>query len=161
MSVSPSGRKRKVGESNPIQPLIGRLVSNQLPEPVRLPSVQLVYAFLHLQVSQALLSCLAIQQLVAMAQEASCSAAVQSVAFAKPPKLSLAVELLVGLAVDQVRTITLMLTCDMPLAMPTLHVVWSLQATRFFCSSPHWRLPKEVARSGAYQAASLRGEGAK
>ena len=123
MSVSPSGRKRKVGESNPIQPLIGRLVSNQLPEPVRLPSVQLVYAFLHLQVSQALLSCLAIQQLVTVAQEASCSATAEAVTLAKPPKLTIAIELLVGVAADQLRTVAQMPACDMTLAVPTLHVI--------------------------------------
>ena len=39
MSVSPSSRKRKVGESNPPTPFPGQLVSNQSPKPVRLPSV--------------------------------------------------------------------------------------------------------------------------
>jgi hypothetical protein len=96
--------KRKVGESNP-QPIIGRLVSNQLPEPVRLPSVQLVYAFLHLQVSQALVSCPAIQQLVAVTEKASRSAAVQAVAFAKPPKLSMSVKRLIEVTVHQTHTV--------------------------------------------------------
>ena len=123
MSVSPSGRKRKVGESNPIQPLIGRLVSNQFPEPVRLPSVQLVYPFLHLQVGQALISCWTIQQLVTVAQEASRSAAVESVTLAQSPQLAIAVDLLLGLTADQMQSVTLMPTCNMPFAVPTLHAV--------------------------------------
>ena len=39
MSISPSSQRRKVGESNPIQPGHGQLVSTQLPEPFRIPSV--------------------------------------------------------------------------------------------------------------------------
>ena len=124
MSVSPSGRQRKVGESNPIQPLIGRLVSNQFPEPVRLPSVQVVYPFLHVQISQAQRARPAIQQLVAMTQEAPRSAAVQRAVFAKPPQLPLAAaDLSARGAAGEVHAITLMPTCDVLFAVPTLHVV--------------------------------------
>ncbi len=145
MSVSPSGHKRKVGESNPIQPLIGRLVSNQIPEPVRLPSVQFVHAFPHLQVSQALVSRRAIQQLVTVAEEASRSAAAEAVTFTKPPKLSITVDLLLVVTMKQVRTVTLMPSRDMPLVVPTLHVVSPTSGltgnrTRI-ASLPNWSRP--------------------
>ena len=38
------GEKRKVGESNPIQPDHGRLLSKQLPQPIRIPSVLLQWS---------------------------------------------------------------------------------------------------------------------
>ena len=113
-----------MGESNPIQPLIGRLVSNQLPEPVRLPSVQLVYPFLHVQISQAQLARPAIQQLVAMTQEAPRSATVQRVSLTKPTQLPLgAADRSRPITAGDVHAITLMPTCDVLFAVPTLHTV--------------------------------------
>jgi hypothetical protein len=74
LSYTPRKIKRKVGESNP-QPIIGRLVSNQLPE------------------------------------------------FAKPSKLSISVERLIQVTVQQTCTVAPIPSCNMPLAMPTLHAV--------------------------------------